>query len=61
MLVPCYCGLHNLDPEHATYVKDGKPLCHPTTCERANLRVARAQQLNRSAHVIPTRENFDVV
>lgn len=29
---PCYCGKHLLDPEHATYVKDGHPMCHERTC-----------------------------
>lgn len=32
MRVPCYCGAYLLDPENATYVKDGKPMCHAHTC-----------------------------
>lgn len=33
-LVMCACGVYPLDPEEATYVRDGKPLCHEETCAR---------------------------
>lgn len=34
----CYCGVYSLNPENATYVKNGKPLCAAITCERVALR-----------------------
>jgi hypothetical protein len=44
MNVLCYCGHHKLDPENATYVKNGRPMCHPVTCERVVIRVAAEQR-----------------
>lgn len=44
MRVPCYCGHYCLNPENATYVKEGKPLCHTITCERANRRAPELAQ-----------------
>lgn len=34
MRVPCFSGRYWLNPEHATYVRDSVPMCHPRTCER---------------------------
>ena len=36
--VPCFCGHYRISAENADYVKDGRPLCHSVTCERAALR-----------------------
>lgn len=34
----CFCGAHDLRVEDSTYVKDGKPMCHPVTCTRVGQR-----------------------
>lgn len=55
MKVPCYCGKYRLDPEHATYVKDGKPMCHPDTCRMVK------EHGNRGLREIVDNAAFDVV
>lgn len=30
----CACGVHSVDVENATYVKDGVPMCHESTCAK---------------------------
>lgn len=32
----CYCGKYEIDPEHATYVKDGRPMCNEYTCGKVD-------------------------
>lgn len=34
MLALCECGVYRIETEHATYVRDGKPLCHAETCRK---------------------------
>lgn len=51
MRTRCYCGHHSLNPENATYVKDGRPLCLSTTCERAALRQS-TEQAKRDAETV---------
>lgn len=38
MRVLCVCGAYMLNPEHATYVRDGKPFCHEQTCAKVKER-----------------------
>lgn len=53
---PCFCGHYRLNPEHAVYVKDGRPLCNAITCERAALRTHHSE-LHRDADRV--RETAD--
>jgi hypothetical protein len=32
--VLCFCRRYHINPEHATHVRQGIPLCHERTCER---------------------------
>jgi hypothetical protein len=32
--VLCYCGRYQLNPERATFVKNGVPMCHEWTCAK---------------------------
>ena len=60
-LVPCYCGHHMLDPADATYVKDGRPMCHAVTCERSNMRVADLRRRERATRILGSfEEGFSV-
>jgi hypothetical protein len=30
----CVCGIYSTEVEHATFVRDGRPLCHHETCQK---------------------------
>ena len=49
MLVRCACGPYRLNPENATYVRDGVPLCHEETCRK----VAERRQQPTPARDVP--------
>lgn len=34
MRVPCFCKRYLVNPENATYVKDGVPMCNAATCDK---------------------------
>lgn len=55
MLVQCACGAYRINPEHATYVKDGVPMCHEETCRK----VKERRDLGRVPHFDDAA--FDVV
>lgn len=47
--VACYCKRYLINPEHATYVKNGIPMCNENTCQKvAEHREAR--NLRRVPH-----------
>ena len=50
-LTRCYCGAHQLDPQHAIYVKDGHPLCREYTCRRVRERMDEEMRMER--HLMP--------
>jgi hypothetical protein len=32
--MPCACNVYTVDVDHAAYVNNGRPLCHPDTCQK---------------------------
>lgn len=42
----CACGIYLIDPEHATYVRYGVPLCPEATCQK----VREHRSLTRVPH-----------
>lgn len=33
----CACGIYTLETEHASYVRDGVPMCNAFTCSQVRL------------------------
>jgi hypothetical protein len=55
MRVSCFCNRRRLNPENATIVVNGIPLCLASSCERAALRTQRPE-LHREADYLRRRE-----
>lgn len=55
MRVPCLCGVYRLNPENATYVREGVPLCHAATCQKVaeHRHVARVPEPSYAARDVP--------
>lgn len=52
MRVHCHCHRYLVNPEHATYVKNGVPMCAAATCQKVQEHRAREQQLHRPPFVV---------
>ena len=55
-LVLCACGVYLADPENASYVKDGKPMCPAETC--AKVKHDNSQNFGRPARDVPVGESW---
>lgn len=70
MRTTCACGAHQVETEHATYVRNGVPLCPEWTCQKVkeHMHLRRAPHFDDIEHddQVPTHiharsNSFDVV
>lgn len=57
----CFCRLHDLDPEHATYVRNGTPLCNKHCAAAYDEIEARNGNLKGVEHAETLQERADAL
>lgn len=60
MRVLCACGAYKINPESATYVRNGVPMCHEETCRKVAERRNDVEGEARRAEMrrLETREPY---